>query len=323
MNHLTNRSGRPTLEALEDRDVPSAYLAAEFPGYGVWLYTSSNTHWTQLTAANASQVAADSNGDVVAEIPGQGVWLYDGAWQQLTTNNATLLDASNGVGYITGATYGTPYTTLNVVAEFPGQGLWRFTDFKSPSFSNQSWSQLTPSNASTFAVDPNGYVVAEFPGYGVWYYGRAGWQQLTPADAASVAINAPTVYAPFTPPQTGPSVVAAAFAGYGVWRITVNGPTADVWHQLTASDAATLGVNSAGAVVGEFPGWGVWTYSDAGAGGYGPGWNQLTAADATMVGIDTYGNVFGQFGVAGVWYDQVGSWIHLTPSNASSFGVVD
>ena len=65
----------------------------------------------------------------------------------------------------------------------------------------------------------------------------------------------------------------------------------------------------------------MWTYSDAGAGGYNPGWKQLTAADAALIGIDAAGNVYGQFGGAGIWYDQAGSWIHLTASNASSFGV--
>jgi hypothetical protein len=52
---------------LENRDVPS-YLAAEFPGQGVWLYSPDGS-WRQLTAANVSLVATDSYGEVVAEVP--------------------------------------------------------------------------------------------------------------------------------------------------------------------------------------------------------------------------------------------------------------
>src|SRR5947209_3494755 len=76
---------RLRLEALEGRDVPS-YLAAEFPGQGVWRYAPTDGSWRQLTANNASQVAADAAGEVVAAFPGQGVWLCDPAyqWHQLT-----------------------------------------------------------------------------------------------------------------------------------------------------------------------------------------------------------------------------------------------
>ena len=124
MNRLTNPSARPSLEALEDRDVPST-LAAEFPGHGVWSYASGT--WTQLTAADASQVAADSHGDVVGEFPGQGVWLFkDGAWQQINGHDV----ASLAIAY---SFLGTPasgtYTNIYVAAEFPGYGVCRYTDF--------------------------------------------------------------------------------------------------------------------------------------------------------------------------------------------------
>jgi hypothetical protein len=316
MNHLTNRSGRPTLEALEDRTVPT--MSAAFPGQGVWVYDDG---WRQLTAANASQVAADNNGDVVAEIPGQGVWLYNGNWQQITANNAAGLD----MGYFSVSYHwGNPFfpstetiTSLYVVAQFPGQGLWRYTSFSDTNmpphgggtYSNQWWQQLTTNNAYTEAVDNYGRVVAEFWGQGLWLFtDNSGWRQLTPSDATSVAIGST---------QPGNSRVVAEFPGYGVWRFQDNAG----WQQLTAANAWTLATNANGDVVGDFRGDGVWTYSDSGTGGYGPGWNQLTAADAAMVGIDGNGNVYGQFGVDGVWYDQVGSWKLLTASNASSFGV--
>ena len=40
MNRLSNLLVRPSLEALEDRDVPSC-LAAAFPGQGVWRTTQT------------------------------------------------------------------------------------------------------------------------------------------------------------------------------------------------------------------------------------------------------------------------------------------
>jgi hypothetical protein len=325
MHRLTNPSARPTLEALEARDVPS-WLAAEFPGHGVWLSASSwqGGGWQQLTTNNASLVATNSAGDVVVQLPGQGVWNFTpwGTWQQLTANNATGLASAFGRHYFQGGQEEISY----IVAEFPGQGLWEYTVHGGIWSSYDRWQQLTANNASTEAVDGNGYVVAEFPGQGVWYYGLSGWTQLTAANATSLAMASTLTPVwhwpgPVLSYEIGPPVVAAAFAGYGVWRIGLDNAGVGTWSQLTASDATMVGINRAGAVVGEFPGWGVWTFSDAGTGGYGPGWNQLTAADAAMVGIDGNGNVYGQFGVDGVWYDQVGSWNLLTASNASSFGV--
>ena len=175
-------------------------------------------------------------------------------------------------------------------------------------------------------------MVADFKGQGVWFYGTSiysggsnGWQQLTPSDATSLAIGSATVIPSIPSPNAVPDVVAAAFSGYGVWRLTVDvfghpGGSA----QLTASEASAVNVNPSGDVVAEFPGWGVWSYTDSAAAtqaGWATGWNHLTAADATLVGIDADGNVFGQFPGWGVWYDQVGSWQMLTASNASSLGV--
>jgi hypothetical protein len=322
MNRHTNRFSRPTLEALERLDVPS-YLAAEFPGQGVWLYNSAGGSWQQMTAANASQVAADSAGDVVAEIPGQGVWLYgptdqyaNRAWQQITANNASGL--AMALRYEPTLHSGT-FNNVYVVAEFPGQGLWLYDNFtlSNPpggySSHTENWQQLTANNAATEAVATNGQVVAEFPGQGVWIYsnitgGGSQWQQLTPSDASSLAVSG-GLY--------GPATVVAEFPGYGVWRIQEMGG----WVQLTAANAATVGINDSGDVVGTFTGSGVWTYSDTGAGGYNPGWNCLTAADAALVSIDASGNVHGQFGVDGIWYDHFGYWICTTANNASSLGV--
>jgi hypothetical protein len=314
----------PRLELLEDRTVPS-YLAAEFHGHGAWLFNSTDGSWQNVTAADASQVAADRNGDVVAEIPGQGVWLYSrSVWQQLTASDATSLAIGNYHGVDIPSHFYQQLNYVLVVAEFPGYGVWHFA-LNQWTNVNTGWQPLTANNASTLATDDAGNVVAEFPGWGVWYYAAAGvygngsWQQLTAADASSLALGTSQEiqYMPYPHPVNGPTYVAAAFPGHGVWRMQVG----QAWQQLTASNAATVGVNVHGDVVGAFPGNGVWSYSDAGAGGYNSGWNQLTAADAALVGIDAAGNVYGQFPGWGVWYDQVGSWQLLTASNASSFGV--
>jgi hypothetical protein len=323
------------LEELESRDVPS-YLAAEFPGHGVWRYQSTSGTWTQLTAANASVAVADRIGDVVAEIPGQGVWLYPAFWQfgpapgqptllsnwrQITPNNASIL--AIGLSKETDPSVLGEIDSISVAAEFPGFGVWRYE--LNLHNAAAGWQQLTTNNATTLTIDDARNVVAEFPGWGVWLaWGgtSSDWIQLNAADAVSLAIST------FQEPNEstlGTTYVTAAFPSHGVWRARNNnfgeiGGIPGYWQQLTASDAATVGINQNGDVVGEFPGWGVWTYSDAGAGGYHPGWNQLTATDAALVGIDSSGNVYGQFPGWGVWYDRFAYWQSITPCYASSFG---
>jgi hypothetical protein len=226
-----------------------------------------------------------------------------------------------------------PWTYLrsSVVAEFPGQGLWKYyhsIDGYGSVFAY--WQQLTANNAATEAIDGNGNVVATFKGQGTWFYGTSfyyggtnGWQQLTGADATSLAIGS-AAYIPLEP-HAVPDVVAAAFAGSGVSRLIVDVfGHAGAWAQLTASEATAVGVNANGDVVGEFPGWGVWSFLDSSAAiaaGWHAGWNQLTAANAALVGIDAGGNAYGQFPGWGVWYDQNYTWQSLTPSSAASISV--
>jgi hypothetical protein len=301
---------KPSLEALESRDVPS-YVAAEFPGHGVWLSNTNFMPWTQLTTNNASQVAADSAGDLVAQFPGQGVWLYQGGgWKQLTANNA----ASLALGYSYEAQrFGAPIIHTYVVAQFPGQGLWLYTEVSGLAVAS-GWQQLTANNASTEGVDTNGHVVAEFPGWGVWFYTDGnGWRQLTPSDATSVAIGS-TLY--------GYSRIVAEFPGWGVWRIVDTGG----WVQLTAAEASTVGINQNGDVVGQFPNQGVWRFLDSGAAasaGFALGWGCCAGSDTTLAGIDAADNVFAQFNGPGVWiWNSVSNyWYFLNGNGASSLGV--
>jgi hypothetical protein len=166
------------------------YTAAAFPGQGLWR-KASDGGWVELTAANADEVDADANGDVVAAFAGAGVWRYTDAtgWQQLTAANASLI-AMSGKGI--------------VVAAFAGQGVWRYEDWR-------GWQLLTQANASQLGVDLYGNVVGEFAGAGVWRFDDFhGWQQLTGADASLVAI--------------GDNGVVVGQFGDGVWRYdNVNG----------------------------------------------------------------------------------------------------
>jgi hypothetical protein len=319
MNRLTNLFGRrtlaappqdtarPRLEELESRDVPS-YLAAAFPGHGVWGWTPQTGGWQQLTAANASLVAAASDYEVVGEFPGQGVWLYSGgAWRQLTANNASGLGIA---GYFNSDTI--RWTTY-VVAEFPGQGLWRFSiTFNQLAPVSAAWQQLTANNATLQAVDSRGGVAAEFPGWGVWRFADgAGWRQLTGNDATCLALG--LGYTTF---------VAAEFPGWGVWRYADNAG----WQQLTPGNATALAVdNNYGTVVATFPSSGVWSYGESYGylnPGWGPGWNHLTGADAAFVGFDANGGVYGQFNGSGLWYEpQARGWTYLIAEDAVSIGV--
>jgi hypothetical protein len=305
MNRLQTNSARPTLEAMEDRTVPT-YLAAALPEMGVWRYSPSGI-WVQLTAAEASQVAADSHGDVIGIFPGQGVWLCtpDNTWRQLTASNAASLD----VAYHPFADPAGPHGTIAVVAEFPGQGLWRWgQDTKYPAAGG--WTQLTANDAAAEAIDQNGNVAAEFRGQGVWRHDGMRWQQLTAADASVLALRAVV---------DGASSLAAEFPGWGVWRFQ----DGTGWQQLTANDAVALGVDAAGDVAATFIGWGVWGYGDpagAAAHHWAVGWNHLTAADANLLGIDA-GSVYGGFPGSGIWWFGGYTWTDMRVGNASSLGI--
>jgi hypothetical protein len=141
------------------------FVAGEFPGAGVWRY-SSVFGWRQLTPADASTIDADANGDVVAEIRGFGVWRFEDAtgWRQLTPADASRVGVdSRG----------------DVVAEIAGFGVWRYED-------GTGWQQLTPADASLIGI-ADGVVAVEIPNAGVWRFEDAnGWTQLTTADASTL-----------------------------------------------------------------------------------------------------------------------------------------
>ena len=88
---------KPDVGAFEFQD---AIVAAEVPGAGVFLFAQAAGAFAPLTPANATLLAANASGQVAAEFPGYGVDLYsNGVWTSLTSFNATLLgiDAAGDV----------------------------------------------------------------------------------------------------------------------------------------------------------------------------------------------------------------------------------
>jgi hypothetical protein len=255
-------------------------VVGQFGGAGVWEFNRFLNTWVQLTAANASRLAADPRGDVAGDFPGYGVWLYrpTTGWRQINGVDATLL-AMDPLGDLT--------------AEFPGYGVGEFLPAS-------GWRSLTGANASLLAMDAQGDVAAEFPGYGVWmFHPAAGWKQIDGTDAALLAISPQgDVVADFQGysvaeylPASGWRLlngtqasalaivaqgnVAADFQGYGVGEYL----PASGWRLLTAADASLLVADGLGSVDGEFVGYGVWQYDPY------RGWHQLTAADATLIAV--------------------------------------
>jgi hypothetical protein len=256
----------------------TTYVAADFPGQGVWRYSSA-AGWAQLTPVDASMVDADANGDVVGAFPGAGVYRFSDAtgWVQLTPATAALVGVSGkgivvaafpgqglfryedwrGWQQLTAATPSQAGVDLygNVVAEFPGQGVFRFDDF-------HSWQHLTTVDAAQIAIGDNGVVAATFTGAGVWRYDNArGWSQLTWVDASQVSVDAV-------------GDVVSDF-GNGVFRFE----DTQGWVLLTGANAGGLAGGAIGDVVAAFPGQGLWLYDDV------RGWQQLTPANPSWLAI--------------------------------------
>jgi hypothetical protein len=258
----------------------SEYTVAEFPGAGVWRFTTG-TGWQRLTSADATQVAVDENGDVVADFPGAGVFRFKDAtgWQRLTNAFASSV-AIAGKGNVAASFSGagvyryedatgwqqlTPASAIqvsidargDVAASFSGAGVYRFEDAT-------GWQQLTSAVASSIAVAGNGNVAANFSGAGVYRFEDAtGWQRLTSAVASSLAIDAR-------------GDVAASFSGAGVFRFE----DATGWQRLNAATSATqVAITGAGDVLVEFAGAGLYLFRDQ------TGWQQLNAATASGIGL--------------------------------------
>jgi hypothetical protein len=287
-----NGDGRPDLGVINSGDKTVSVLlnttapfvstvpvvVGQFDGQGVWQFNRSLGTWVQLTAANASLLAADPDGDVAGDFPGYGVWLYrpTTGWNQINGFDATILAMdANG----------------DVAAQFPGFGVGEFL----PAF---GWRLLTGANASLLAMDALGDVVGEFPGYGVWEFRpAAGFTQIHGADVTllamdplgDVAANFPGVgVAEFFPSagwgllngnqakaltMDGRGGVEAVFQGFGT---AVFSPLIG-WRTQAPVNAEALATDPLGDVFCDFIGSGVWEFDPY------RGWILLTGADATVL----------------------------------------
>ena len=241
-------------------------VAAEFQGYGVYLYTQANG-WQRLTTAAAALLAIDGSGNVYADLSGALTGVYEltpTSHTQLTPDHAALL-AVNTNGY--------------VFADFAGYGVDQY-------LSGVTWKSVQPPatdvppldgharDATLLAVDANGDLAAEFPGYGVWElpFGTTDWKHLTADDASLLAVD-------------GSGYVFADFAGYGVDEY-LSGTT---WKSVQpagvppvkghASDATLLTDDLNGDVFAEFPSSGFYSFT---AGGFQPVPNMQ--GDASVLG---------------------------------------
>jgi hypothetical protein len=202
---------------------PQGDVAAEFPGYGVWLFRPASG-WTQIGGGDASVLAMDVLGDVVGSFPGAGVWLYRPAtsFQQIGTGDASQLGID---------AYG------DVAGAFPGAGVWLYHPAT-------SFQQIGTSDASVLAMDALGDVVGSFPGAGVWLFRPAvGFRQIGTGDASALAMDAL-------------GDVVGSFRGHGIWEYR----PATGFQQTGTSDALALGMDALGEVFGTFAGAGVWEF---------------------------------------------------------------
>jgi hypothetical protein len=233
-----NADGRPDLVVVNQGDntvsvllnttaafpTTTPVLVGQFGSTGVWEYNRATNAWGQLTAANASVLAADPLGDVAAVFPGYGVLLFRPAagWKQIHPLDASLL-AMDALG--------------DVFAEFPGFGVGEFQP-------SAGWKLLTTANASLLAADALGDAAAVFPGYGVQLYRPStGWRQINGVDATLLAMD----------PQGD---VVANFKGIGVGEYQ----QASGWKLLNGTEATALAANALGEVVASFAGLGVGEY---------------------------------------------------------------
>ena len=251
----TKATSRPQLEVLEDRTTPSAWVAFDFNGHGLWRWSDDNGFQQLGSNDNSSHLAINENGDVAVSY-GTGLsgtlWRITGSgWQQFGTaapNSLAIADndwiaasfdfANGGVWRITPGLGWQKISDLNatlkpltaiqvgvtqdgeVVADYGANGLWRFTDAN-------GWQELTTANATVISVSNNGWIVGSFGSLGVWRISDSqGWQLLT-----NQAV----------PTQLGiddDGDVAGDFGTHGLWRIR----DSDGWQQLTSATPAQLGI---------------------------------------------------------------------------------
>jgi hypothetical protein len=289
----SSRQARPTLEALEDRQVPTvashAGLAAinhqlgsldavkvadtnhQLGSLDAVKVADTNHHLSNLAAVGVEYAVGQFSGQGTA----QGVWRWSSTagWQELLPGGIAPLVAVDGYGDVVANLY---------------QGVWLYTG---------GWRQLTPLNASSLAIAGHDNIVGAF-GSGVYRWEDAtGWQLLSTATATSVSIDA-----------QGDVVGEFPYLG-GVWRFE----DATGWQHL-AGDAFDVAIAGNGNVVGDFTGSGVWRWEDS------QGWQLLSTADVSSLGINARGDVVGDFDVLGgvFRFQDATGWQQLTTFNGQA-----
>jgi len=165
--HPQTRTFRPHLELLEDRVVPTNFVA-EFPGFGVYRLTTAglgSQALAQLTDLDAVDVGIAPNGDVLASIPPQ----FERSTGLFFSGGTVFFPGSGAppirVNFFTPNRLdisGLPGLPDSAVVSFQGVGVFLLdTLVGSPTFGSLRF--LSPFTANDVAIAPNGLVAASFP----------------------------------------------------------------------------------------------------------------------------------------------------------------
>ena len=150
-------------------------VAADFGTTGMWLWTSTGSTWTMLTAFDPNtMVTVDAlgfgNEGIAADLDTLGVWLWSsGMWGQLSTVKPDGLLPGR---MVSGG-------GEEIAGDFGSIGLWLW--------SGSVWSQLSCVDAEEMiAADVDGNAVDEavvdFGPLGLWLWNGGTWTQLTGVD---------------------------------------------------------------------------------------------------------------------------------------------
>jgi hypothetical protein len=243
----------PTHMAIGDVDGNgSADVIADFPGYGVWIW-SNNSRWIQLHSLDVADLVVgdlDGNGraDVMMSFPGYGLyaWMNNTRWVRLHSLTAT--------GMAIGNLDNDDFHRNELIVNLPGAGVWVWKN-------NSAWVQLHNLNAIHIATgdfDGNGMadVVLDFPDRGVWtYMNNATWVQRHSLTTLS------TTTGNLDGDAAGRSELVASFPDAGVWALFNN----SAWVKLhplspTLMITADLDGNGRADLLMNFPGAGIWAW---------------------------------------------------------------
>jgi hypothetical protein len=311
----TKATSRPQLEVLEDRTTPSAWLAFDFNGHGLWRW--SDDHGFQQVGTNdtSSHLAINENGDIAVSY-GTGLngtlWrITNNGWQQFGTaapNSLAIADNDwMAASFIFPSVPSAgPGGVVPAVLNFVSGGVWRITP-------QLTWQKISDQNATLknlvatqVGVTQDGTVIADFGVNGLWSFSDAnGWQELTTANATVISVS-------------NNGWIVGSFGSLGVWRIS----DSPGWQLLTNLAVPTqLGIDDNGDVAGDFGTHGLWRIRDS------DGWQQLTSATPAQNGIgissdneNTYADFTGK-GVYSFDTGDSGNFSQLVPLDPNHLAV--